>query len=89
MSCPQHWQQRVGEAFSASPVFADGKIYFQDEYGHATVVQRGTEYRELARNTFADGARTFASYAVADGALFVRSESHLYRIQRRDVALGR
>ena len=77
----QHWQQRVGEAFSASPVFADGKIYFQDEYGHATVIQPGTEYRELARNTFADGARTFASYAVADGALFVRSETHLYRIE--------
>jgi hypothetical protein len=29
----------------------------------------------------ADGLRTYASYAVADGALFVRSETHLYRIE--------
>jgi len=77
----EHWHERVGEAFSASPLFADGKIYFQDEHGHATVIQPGTEYHEVSRNTFAGGARTFASYAVADGALFVRSESHLYRIQ--------
>jgi outer membrane protein assembly factor BamB len=77
----QHWQQRVGSAFSASPVFADGKIYFQDEHGQATVVRPGTSYQELARNTLADGLRTYASYAVADGALFVRSETHLYRIE--------
>jgi outer membrane protein assembly factor BamB len=77
----QHWQQRVGSAFSASPVFADGKIYFQDEHGQATVIRPGTRYDELARNTFADGLRTYASYAVAEGALFVRSETHLYRIE--------
>ena len=29
-----HWQERSGgRAFSASPIFADGRIYLQDEYG--------------------------------------------------------
>jgi outer membrane protein assembly factor BamB len=76
----EHWRKRLGGNYSASPTYADGKVYFQDEHGTATVVQAGTEGEELARNTFADGARTFASYAVADDALFIRSETHLYRI---------
>lgn len=76
-----HWTERLGGNFSASPLYADGKIYFQDEHGTATVIQPGTTYQELAKNTFADGERTYASYAVDGAALLVRSESALYRIQ--------
>ena len=28
-----HWNERLGVGFSASPVFADGRIYFQNEEG--------------------------------------------------------
>jgi outer membrane protein assembly factor BamB len=76
------WQQRLNGSFSASPVFADGRIYFQSEEGVTTIVAPGTEFRVLATNTL-DGA-TLASMAVADGALFFRTNSHVYRI--RDVA---
>lgn len=74
-----HWQKRLGGDFSASPTFADGRIYFQSETGTTTVVAPGVKYEELARNQL-DG-RTFASYAIVDNAIFLRSDSHLYRLQ--------
>jgi outer membrane protein assembly factor BamB len=74
------WQQRLGGNFSASPVYADGKVYFQSEEGDGIVIRAGTAYEELARNPL--GERTLASYAVADGAIFLRSQQHLYRIEQ-------
>ena len=73
-----HWQQRLGGNYSASPIFADGRIYFLSEEGVATVIAPGTTFRKLAVNEL-DGA-TLASMAVADGAIFIRSLTHLYRI---------
>ena len=35
------WQQRLGGNYSASPVFADGRIYFLSEEGVATVIAPG------------------------------------------------
>ena len=72
------WQQRLNGTFSASPVYADGRIYFQSEDGVTTVIAPGAEFRVLARNTL-DGA-TLASMAVAEGALFLRTGTHVYRI---------
>jgi outer membrane protein assembly factor BamB len=77
-----HWSKRVGGGFSASPVYADGKIYFQSEQGVTTVIKPGLEYEELATNEF-PGERTLASYAIADSAIFLRTDRHLYRIQQR------
>jgi outer membrane protein assembly factor BamB len=75
------WQQRLGGNYSASPVFADGRIYFQSEEGMTTVIAPGREFRRLASNRL-DGA-TLASMAVSGGSLFIRSDSHLYRIAGR------
>lgn len=75
------WQKRVGGNYSASPLLADGKIYLQSEQGDGIVLQPGPEYVELAKNPLEP--RTFASYAVADGALFIRTEKQLYRIQQQ------
>ncbi len=72
------WQQRMPGNYSASPVFADGKIYFLSEEGVATVLLPGREFRKLASNTL-DGT-TYASIAVSQSSLFIRSETHLYRI---------
>ncbi len=75
----EHWQKRLGGAFSASPLYADGKIYFQSEDGTTTVVAAGTTFKQLGRNAL--GERSLASFAAADGALFVRTDKNLYRIQ--------
>lgn len=77
----QHWQERLGGNYSASPTYVDGRVYFQDENGTAIAVAAGKEFHELGRCTWGDGGRTFASYAIADGALFLRSETHVYRVE--------
>jgi outer membrane protein assembly factor BamB len=73
-----HWQERLGGNFSASPVYGDGKIYFQDENGQTTVIAPGKEYRKLAVNSLP--GRTLATPALLDGAVLLRTDTHLYRI---------
>jgi outer membrane protein assembly factor BamB len=77
----EHWSKRLPGRYSASPLLAGGRIYFQNEAGTGVVIQAGKVYKELARNAL--GERTLASYATADGALFVRTDKHLYRIESR------
>ena len=74
-----HWTERIGGNYSASPIHADGKVYFQSEDGVGTVIKAGTKFEQLAKNEMKE--RTLASYAVADGALFLRTEKNLYRFE--------
>jgi outer membrane protein assembly factor BamB len=76
-----HWVQRLGGDYSASPIFADGRIYFLSEGGVATIIAPGKQFQVLARNTL-DGD-TLASMAVSGGSIFIRTDSHLYRIAAR------
>jgi outer membrane protein assembly factor BamB len=73
------WQKRVGGEFSASPIYADGRIYFFSQDGVAHVIQPGREGKVLAQNRLDDGC--MASPAVAGKAIFVRTKTHLYRIE--------
>ncbi len=75
------WQDRVGGNFSASPLLADGRIYLLDENGKCTVIAVGKEFKVLAENTV-DG-RTLASLSVAGKSIFLRTDTHLYRIEQR------
>jgi outer membrane protein assembly factor BamB len=77
-----HWTKRLGGNFSASPVCADGRVYFQSEDGVTYVIETGTEFNSLATNDIEE--RTLASPAVSTGTLFLRSESHLWRIGQPD-----
>jgi outer membrane protein assembly factor BamB len=74
-----HWQERVGGNYSASPVFADGKIYTQSEEGVGTVLKPGRKFEVLAKNDVQE--RTLASYAIGDGAIYLRTAQHMLRIQ--------
>jgi outer membrane protein assembly factor BamB len=73
------WQERLGGDFSASPVFADNRIYFLNEEGKTTVVAPERTYRQLATNQV-DG-RTLASPAFVDSVIYLRTDTHLYRIE--------
>lgn len=78
----EFWRRRLGGEFSASPMAAGGRVYFQSETGTTTVVDAAPEYHEVSKNQIGDGtARTFASFAVVDDAILLRSETHLYRIE--------
>jgi outer membrane protein assembly factor BamB len=76
-----HWRERLGGNHSASPIYAAGRIYFLNEDGESIVIEPGTEFRKLAVNKL-DGS-TLASMAVKDRAIFIRSATHLYRIESR------
>lgn len=74
-----HWVQRLGGGdYSASPIFADGRIYFLSEGGVATIIAPGKPFQVLARNALEGD--TLASMAVSGGSIFIRTDSHLYRI---------
>lgn len=76
------WSERLPGLgnYSASPVHAEGRLYFCNENGQTTVLAAGPEYRVLAENLLADGF--MASPAIAGKALFLRSKSALYRIEQ-------
>ncbi|WP_286177849.1 outer membrane protein assembly factor BamB family protein [Stieleria mannarensis] len=76
-----HWKKRLGGKYSASPFYGGGRIYFQSETGTTTVIEPGKTFVELANNEIGEDDRTFASFAVIDDAILLRSETHLYRIE--------
>jgi outer membrane protein assembly factor BamB len=76
----ERWRERLGGNFSASPLHADGIVYFQNEAGEAILVKAAPTFEEVARNRIGAGERTFASYAVDGPAVLLRTESALYRI---------
>jgi outer membrane protein assembly factor BamB len=73
-----HWSERLGGGFSASPVYAEGKIYFQNEEGIGYVVKAAKTYELLAKNNLGD--RTLASPAILDNTLLIRSAEYLWKI---------
>jgi outer membrane protein assembly factor BamB len=73
------WRQRLSGSFSASPTLADGKIYLVNENGTTYIVAPGDKFKLLAENHL-DG-RTLASPAFVPCAIFLRSDTHLYRIE--------
>jgi outer membrane protein assembly factor BamB len=73
------WRERVGGNYSASPLYAEDRIHFCSEEGKTTVIKAGREFKKLAENQLGDGF--MASPAVAGKALFLRSRTHLYRIE--------
>jgi outer membrane protein assembly factor BamB len=81
VSGTQHWQERIGGNFSASPTLADGKIFLLDEDGKTTVIAPGKKYEVLATNTLE--GRTLATPAMVDQTIFLRTDTHLYRIEKK------
>jgi outer membrane protein assembly factor BamB len=76
-----HWTQRVLGKCSASPITVGGRIYFFSEEGKAVVVRAGKKFATVAENELK--GKIMASPAVVDNALFVRTATHLYRIQKK------
>ena len=73
------WNERVGGNYSASPLAADGRIYCFSEEGKTAVLAAARDFRKLAENNLDDGF--MSSPAVVGKALFLRTRTHLYRIE--------
>jgi outer membrane protein assembly factor BamB len=74
-----HWTKRIGGDYSASPIAAGGHIYFQNEAGVTTIVKAAKEHESLATNDLQE--RSLASPIPTDGALILRTENNLWRIE--------
>jgi outer membrane protein assembly factor BamB len=74
----QVWRSRLGGNYAASLLHVDGRIYCFSHQGNATVLEVGDREQLLARNTLDAGF--MASPAVSNGALILRTKTHLYRI---------
>lgn len=72
------YQQRLPSSFSASPVAADGKLYFPSEDGDVFVVKAGPKFELLSTNPV--GQALMASPAISDGYLFLRTKDFIYAI---------
>ena len=76
------WAERIRGNYSASPIDASGRIYFCSEEGRTYVLRPGESFELLATNEL-DG-RLMASPAVVEEALYLRTDTHLYRIEQKD-----
>lgn len=76
-----HWQERVARGTSASPLYADGKIYIQDELGSGYVLKPGHRLEVLAKNDL--GEKSLASPAVWQSKLLIRTQFALWCIGQR------
>jgi outer membrane protein assembly factor BamB len=74
------WQKRIGGEYSASPVYADGRIWLFSEDGKTTVIKPGRTFELLAENQLDAGF--LASPAIAGKAFYLRTRTHLYRIEK-------
>jgi outer membrane protein assembly factor BamB len=79
------YQQRLGGGgggFTASPVAADGKVYFTSEEGDVYVVKAGPKYELLATNALDEV--TMASPAISEGTLYFRTRTHLIAVGKAE-----
>jgi len=78
---PHYQQQRLPQPynFKASPVGANGKLYLATEEGDVVVVRMGDTFEVLATNTLTDQS-FIASPVILDSAIYLRSRTHLFRI---------
>ena len=67
-----------GHTFSASPVAAGSRVYLLSENGVTFVLEGSSRYTELAKNDLEE--MSLASPAIAAGAIYIRTETKLYKI---------
>ena len=74
------WTERVGGNFSASPIYADGRIYACNEEGKVTAFAAERQYKVLGEGQFESGF--MASPAAVGDSLYFRTKTHMYCVQK-------
>jgi outer membrane protein assembly factor BamB len=70
------WKQRLKGEYYASPLAADGRIYFLNMEGLTTVVAASPRFDRLTENQLDE--ETIASPAVSQGKILIRGRTWLY-----------
>jgi outer membrane protein assembly factor BamB len=74
----QIWQERVGGAYSGSPVRAGDKMFCVDDTGTVVCLAAGPKFKELGRTKLGEMCRS--TPAIAGGRMYVRTISHLISV---------
>jgi outer membrane protein assembly factor BamB len=74
------WKERLKGDYRASPLAAEGRIYFLNMKGLTTVVAASSRFDRLAENHLDDA--TIASPVVSDRKIFIRGRQKLYCVAK-------
>ena len=74
----EHWRERVEGEFYSSPIWIEGRLYCISKHGQIVVLAASRKFEVLARMEL--GEKTFATPAVANGAMYLRTQSRLYSL---------
>jgi outer membrane protein assembly factor BamB len=75
------WLQRLGRHHSASPVVAEGNVYFLDDEGKCWIVKAQDTYELVGVNEL--GTEVRGSPAISRGQIFIRGSQVLYCIGKK------
>ncbi len=75
------WLERMAPHFSASLVAANGLVYFVADDGVTKIIRPGPKFEVVAENPL--GEYCYASPAISNGRLFIRSEHHLFCVGKQ------
>jgi outer membrane protein assembly factor BamB len=70
------WSQEYGDAFYASPVYADGKVYITDMSGKTHIVKATSDYQLIGTPEL--GEKCVCSPVFADGRVYLRGMNQLF-----------
>jgi outer membrane protein assembly factor BamB len=73
------YKESLKEAFTASGIAADEKLYFSSEEGNIYVVQAGPEFKLLAKNILKDVC--MATPAISGNTLYFRTQHFLIAVE--------
>jgi outer membrane protein assembly factor BamB len=79
------WTERIGGSYAASPIYADGRLYFFSQEGTTTVLKPGRTFTPLSTNSLPDGF--MASPAASGKSFFLRTRTSLYRVESAAAAI--
>ena len=75
------WQARIRDKFSASPLEAEGNLYFSSEEGVTYVLRAGDKFEIVAENDLEEPI--LASPAALGDRLYLRTASELFCLARK------
>lgn len=75
------WKERLKGAYSASPIYAKGRLYLFSETATTTILRPGRKLGVLATNALASQP-LLATPAVDGNAFIIRTGGYLYRIEK-------
>lgn len=77
----RHWMERLGQHHTASAVAANGYVYIPADDGTTFVLKASPKFEVVHKNKLKE--EIYASPALSDGQIFIRSAKNLYCIGLR------